>query len=104
MMHTRRLHTVAAHLSTAPVAEKSVESPVLAKLGAVERYKYVTGKEPLIQVRAEPSALQGRGQCQCVRARVCCAGRATNFLRGMYRSLSYPGPGALAGFHHAADD
>ncbi len=69
MMHTRRLHTVAAHLSTAPVAEKSVESPVLAKLGAVERYKYVTGKEPLIQVRAEPSALQGAVPV-CARARV----------------------------------
>lgn len=51
-MMARRLHTVASHLTTPSVAsEKSVESPVLAKLGAVERYKYVTGKEPLIQVR-----------------------------------------------------
>eukprot|EP01044_Picomonas_judraskeda_P039280 COSAG03_NODE_18746_length_349_cov_1.004000_1_plen_76_part_01 len=50
MPPTRRLHTVAGHLHAAPSAEKSVSSPVLASLGAVERYKYVTGKEPLIQV------------------------------------------------------
>jgi|EP01046_Picozoa_sp_COSAG06_P037975 N-acetylneuraminate lyase len=43
------LRSVASHLAATPAAEKSVESPVLAKLGAVERYKYVTGKEPLIQ-------------------------------------------------------
>ena len=54
MAPTRRLHTVAAHLISAEkAAEKSVESPVLAKLNPVERYKYITGKEPLIQVRRQ---------------------------------------------------
>jgi dihydrodipicolinate synthase/N-acetylneuraminate lyase len=47
---TRRLQNVGTQLQTAgAAAEKSVSSPVLAKMNAVERYKYITGKEPLIQ-------------------------------------------------------
>jgi N-acetylneuraminate lyase len=45
----RRLAQLSETLSPNGCATKCVESPVLAKLGAVERYKYVTGKEPLIQ-------------------------------------------------------
>ena len=49
MPAARRIAQVATQLQAAPVAELSTSSPVFAKLGSVERYKYVTGKEPLIQ-------------------------------------------------------
>ena len=48
-MSARRITQIATQLQTAAVAEKSTSSPVFAKLGSIDRYKYITGKEPLIQ-------------------------------------------------------
>ena len=49
MSSLSRLHSIAAALRAENTATKCVDSPVLAKLGPIERYKHIMGKEPLIQ-------------------------------------------------------